>query len=179
MKAFRSLETGSARTSRTRGQIINFTGSPVASLAGAKAAPGISATQAIVSAKRNVEQGIVPVLTLPGGGGAARQTTYANGDAASLVYFASVDGTHLAWQTQIYGGDSAYQSVVDAQSGKILYRRSLVNYANGLAWDNYPGAPVGGTQHSVTPDAVAHARRHDADRPEHARLLGHQRRRRG
>ena len=25
----------------------------------------------------------------------------------------------------------------------------LVNYANGSVWDNYPGAAVGGTQHSV------------------------------
>jgi len=132
------------------GRIINFTGSPVASLAGATVAPGISATQAIVAAKRNVEQPIVPARTLPGSGGAAHQTTYAGGDAASLVYFAGVDGTRLAWKTQIYGsGDSAYQSVVDAQTGAILYRRSLVNYANGLAWDNYPGAAVGGAQRSV------------------------------
>jgi hypothetical protein len=132
------------------GQIINFTGAPVASLAGASTSPGISATQAIENAKQAVEEPIVPVPTLPGGGGTTHQTTYANGDSASLVYFAGVDGTHLAWQTQIYGTDaSAYQTVVDAQTGKVLYRRSLVNYANGLVWDNYPGAAAGGTQHSV------------------------------
>ena len=69
---------------------------------------------------------------------------------ASLVYFQGVDGLHLGWNTTIYGTDStAYQTVVDASSGQVLYRRSLVNYANGLVWDNYPGATTGGTQRTV------------------------------
>jgi hypothetical protein len=42
-----------------------------------------------------------------------------------------------------------YHSVVDANSGQILYRRSLVNYANGLVLDYYPNAPHGGTFHTV------------------------------
>src|SRR5437763_10014788 len=38
-----------------------------------------------------------------------------------------------------------YRQVVDAQTGEILYRQSLVNYSSGRAFRNYPGAAKGGT----------------------------------
>jgi hypothetical protein len=133
------------------GRLINFTGSPVASLGGTVGNAGLSATDAVLAAKQDVEQSFAPVPTIPGGDPTTHQTTFTSGDSASLVYFQGVDGTHLAWKTAIFGTDAtAYQTVVDASTGKILYRHSLVNYANGLAWDNYPGAPVGGTQRSVS-----------------------------
>ena len=44
---------------------------------------------------------------------------------------------------------ATYQRSSTRRRGKVLYRRSLVNYANGLVWDYYPGAAVGGTQHTV------------------------------
>jgi extracellular elastinolytic metalloproteinase len=133
-----------------KGEIINFTGSPVASLGGTVGKPGISATDAVVAAKQDVAQAVVPARTLPGGDATTHETTYTDGDSASLVYFPGLDGLRLAWQTAIYGTDnSAYQTIVDAADGRVLYRRSLVNYANGLIWDNYPGATVGGAQHSV------------------------------
>jgi extracellular elastinolytic metalloproteinase len=135
----------------SNGQLINFTGSPVASLGGAAGKPDITATAALMAAKQAVAQAIIPWRTIPGGDPTTRATTNAGGDSASLVYFQGVDGTRLAWKTETYGTDaSAYQTVVDASTGKILYRHSLVNYGNGLAWDNYPGAPVGGTQRSVS-----------------------------
>jgi extracellular elastinolytic metalloproteinase len=94
---------------------------------------------------------IVPALALPGTSSAAQATTFTDGDSASLVYFQTLDGLRVAWQTAVYGSDgSAYSTVVDATSSKILYRRSLVNYANGLIWENYPGAPVGGVQHTAS-----------------------------
>jgi len=133
------------------GEIINFTGSPVASLGGTVGKPVISATDAVVAAKQDVSQTIVPALALPGTNATRRETTFTDGDSASLVYFQTLDGPHIAWKTAVYGTDgSAFQTVVDAANGKVLYRRSLVNYANGLAWDNYPGATVGGIQHSVS-----------------------------
>jgi hypothetical protein len=136
----------------SRGELINFTGSPVASLGGtAGQKPNFSATSALITAKQDVAQSFVPVPTLPGGDPTTHTTTYADGDSASLVYFQGLNGLQLAWNTQISGTDaSSYQTLVDASTGKILYRHSLVNYANGLAWDNYPGAPVGGAQQSVS-----------------------------
>ncbi|MFZ5850850.1 MAG: M36 family metallopeptidase [Actinomycetota bacterium] len=42
--------------------------------------------------------------------------------------------------------DAAYESVVDAATGRQLYRRSLVDQeAEGTVYDNFPGAPRGGT----------------------------------
>ncbi|NUR77573.1 MAG: hypothetical protein HOQ28_14970, partial [Thermoleophilia bacterium] len=122
------------------GQLINFSGSPVASLGGTVGKAGLTATDAVVSAKQDVAQAIVPVRAIPDADPTTHETTFTDGDTASLVYFQGVDGLHLAWSTAIYGTDAtAYQTVVDASNGQILYRRSLVNYANGLAWDNSPG----------------------------------------
>ena len=77
---------------------------------------------------------------------------FSNGDQASLTAFQGVDGLRLAWQTIVSGGSAAYQHVVDAATGRILYRRSLTNYADGLVLDNYPGAAAGGvaTQRSIS-----------------------------
>jgi len=134
-----------------QGELINFSGSPVASLGGTVGKPVLSATDAVVAAKQDVSQTVAPALALPGANATTSATTFTGGDSASLVYFQSVDGPRIAWQAAVYGTDgSAYSTVVDATSGKILYRRSLVNFANGLAWDNYPGATVGGVQHSVS-----------------------------
>ncbi len=41
--------------------------------------------------------------------------------------------------------DEAYDTVVDAASGEILYRRGLVHHeSEGTVYENYPGAPKGG-----------------------------------
>jgi hypothetical protein len=70
-----------------------------------------------------------------------------------------------AWKTAIFGTDaSAYQTVVDAASGKILYRHSLVNYASRLP-GSLSGRPIGGAAVGQ-PDGVADSGRH-AHGPEH------------
>ena len=117
------------------GRIINVTGSPVASLAGAPAAtPGISAGQAVVAAKQNVGGAAVPVTSSADD----LSTRFASGDVTQLVYFKTLDGLTLAYKTLLI--DDGYLVVVDAGSGKILYRDSILDSANGLAWDNRPGA---------------------------------------
>ena len=53
----------------------------------------------------------------------------------------------MSWQTLTApNSKELYTSVVDAVSGKVLYRRSLVNSDTGTAWDYYPGADKGGVQ---------------------------------
>ena len=64
---------------------------------------------------------------------------------------APVDGTRLAYQTHLSARDTGlYQSVVDANSrqGSSTAAASSTTRTASV-WDNYPGAPVGGTQHSV------------------------------
>src|SRR5439155_12705576 len=63
---------------------------------------------------------------------------------ARLVVFQTVDGPRLAWQTVVMR--EGYIHVVDAQSGKVLFRQSTQAKDNGEAWANYPGAAQGGKQ---------------------------------
>jgi Zn-dependent metalloprotease len=45
--------------------------------------------------------------------------------------------------------NEGYEIVIDAATGEQLYKRSLVDYlleSEGLIFENYPGAPAGGTQ---------------------------------
>ena len=126
------------------GRLINVLGSPVASPSVGSTSPGLSASGAIASARRDAEQALPPVRALPGSETPTRQTTFSNGDRASLVLFQGVDGLRLAWQTFVSGPSVSFLHVVDASTGAVLYRRSLVQAGNALVWDNYPGAANGG-----------------------------------
>jgi hypothetical protein len=53
----------------------------------------------------------------------------------------------LGWRVQAKADSQhLWDAVVDANSGKLLYRRNLVLGVAALAFDNYPGAPRGGAQ---------------------------------
>jgi extracellular elastinolytic metalloproteinase len=128
------------------GRLINVVGSPVSGLPTAAAAPGISADKARAASIQSVEQTVKPA-TATAQGGARRSTVFSNGDRADLAYFMTAGGLRLAWQTLTSPNSrDMYTSIVDAVSGKVLYRRSLVNSDSGLAWDYYPGAAKGGSQ---------------------------------
>jgi extracellular elastinolytic metalloproteinase len=106
------------------GRLINVLGSPVASLAVGSTSPGISAAQALVAARGDVQATIVPAALRTRSD--ARQTTSAsNGDRAQLVLFQTVSGLRLGWQTLTI--DAGFQHVIDAQSGAVLLRRSIVS----------------------------------------------------
>jgi extracellular elastinolytic metalloproteinase len=128
------------------GRLVNVVGSPVAGLGTGSSAPGISAAQARLNAITSIEE-TAPAVTAKAQGGVRQTTVFSNGDRAELVYFMTVSGPRLAWQTLTSPTSrQMYTSVVDAGSGKVLYRQSLVDNDNGLAWDYYPGAPKGGVQ---------------------------------
>jgi extracellular elastinolytic metalloproteinase len=130
------------------GQLINVVGSPVSSLPTAAGAPGISADKARVAATASIEKTARPAKATVQGG--PRSTTvFSTGERAELAYFLTAGGLRLAWQTLTTpNSKEMYTSIVDAQSGKVLYRQSLVASDNGLAWDYWPGAPNGGVQTS-------------------------------
>src|SRR6266545_3742920 len=130
------------------GRLVNVVGSPVAALPSAAGVPGISADKARVAATAGVEATAKPAKATVQGG-ARRTTTFSTGERAELAYFQTLGGLRLAWQTlTMPNNKEMYTSIVDAESGKVLYRRSLVENDNGLAWDNYPGAAAGGVQRS-------------------------------
>jgi len=116
------------------GRVINLVGSPLADVSTMTSSPAIAPGQAIAKARSDAG--------LPDAGPL-------KSDSATQVYFRTVDGTRLAFQTMVGTGTQSYQSVVDAQTAQVLYRRSLVDYANGLVLDYYPNAAAGGTVHSV------------------------------
>jgi extracellular elastinolytic metalloproteinase len=133
------------------GRLIGFTGSPLTSVAGLPAArPAVSAASARSAAIRDVG-GRAGAQTAKRLAGAQLATRFAGGDRASLVWFRTTAGTVLAWQTQVKpASGQLYTSVVDAGTGRVLYRDSLVDSDTALVWENYPGAPRGGTQRRVT-----------------------------
>ena len=126
------------------GRLINVLGSPVATAGASTASPTVSAAAAIANARQDGEESMVPFRLLPGA--TEHQAVFSNGDRASMVVFQGVDGLRPAWQTMVSGSGVAFEHVIDAVTGRVLYRRSLVNYADGLVYDNYPGAANGGTQ---------------------------------
>jgi extracellular elastinolytic metalloproteinase len=65
---------------------------------------------------------------------------------ATKVWFLTPAGLRPGWSTYVTTTNGAFQHVIDARSGRVLYRHATTNDANGdaLVFDNYPGAPKGG-----------------------------------
>ncbi len=60
--------------------------------------------------------------------------------------FPTAEGAKAAYRVLLVDKlDEAWDMVVDAKSGKLLYKRSLVQHeSEGIVYPNYPGAPQGG-----------------------------------
>src|SRR5205823_11927456 len=85
------------------GRVINLVGSPLADVSTQSSAARIDQGTAISKARTDV----------------GLQAGPTGSDSASSVYFRTIDGTRLAYETQIGTGVDAYQSVVDAASGQV------------------------------------------------------------
>jgi hypothetical protein len=128
------------------GRLIQLDGSPVAHLP-----TGISGAKLTAEAARDAAVADVfgksKAAVKSRQAGAARATTFASGDAAKLVVFQTLGGARLGWQTITM--TEGYLHVIDAETGRVLFRQSLVAHDSGLVWQNYPGAAVGGVQKRV------------------------------
>ena len=112
------------------GRLINIGGAPRPDLAVDSIVPGIGPRQALEAAALSVSA-----------------STFDRGQRASLVIFGDAQDVRLAWRVLLFTGDGGvYDAVVDADSGRLLYRASLIHDIAARAFDNFPGAPVGGTQ---------------------------------
>ena len=130
------------------GSVVNVTGSLVHGLDPGTTTPGLSASDALAAAQRDLGvSASAPAASSPTG--TDQRTKFSNGDNAHLVAFADEDGDRLAWRLTVAGADPyIYDEVVDAASGKILARHSLTDLANAASvYDFHPGAAVGGTAH--------------------------------
>ncbi len=127
-----------------RGRLISLQGAPVSQLTGLaerSASPRLSGRDAIRAAVRDVR------------GDAAR-----SGATSQRVWFLTTQGLRQGWVTYTRpSGTEGYQHVIDATTGRTLYRRSTVAFekrprAKALVHENYPGArgtQAGGRQHTV------------------------------
>src|SRR5258705_91023 len=62
-----------------------------------------------------------------GPAGLRRTTEFSSGETASLVAFAEGTSARLGWQLDLRAGPAAhYAAVVDATTGKVLYRANRV-----------------------------------------------------
>ncbi|MEP7090648.1 MAG: M36 family metallopeptidase [Nocardioidaceae bacterium] len=131
------------------GRLISLQGSPVHGLASVGTSPGLSATAARSRAIRNVSEKVTSTRT-SAVRGAARLTTFGDGDRASLVAFQTVDGARLAWQTLTTPGQGQmFLHVVDASTGQVLVRRNLVQSDRASVWEYWPTKGNGGEQRRV------------------------------
>ncbi|WP_412539027.1 M36 family metallopeptidase [Longispora sp. K20-0274] len=110
------------------GRLAQVDGSPVRLLPARLPAPRLTAEEARAAAARDVA------------GPGARSTR----GAAGLVVFPTVEGPRLGWQVTSY--PEGFLHVIDAGTGRVLFRRDLEQHDTGLAWSRSPGAARGGRQ---------------------------------
>ena len=139
-----ALDSGLRANVTADGRLVNVAGSPVSGVAAVQPAARLTSSQARVAALRGA--GVTAVPSAARAGHDVRSTTsFANGDTAALGILA---GEHEAvvWDTTVKA-DAAhtYRVVVDAATGRTLWRRNLVQSANASVYRNFPGAAQGGT----------------------------------
>ena len=158
------------------GRVLNVVGEPAHDLR-ANTTPTVTAGEAV----RAVQDATGSHRALPraaGPKGATRATTYADDTTAELA----LDGGRLVWRVTYEAGPGEfYDAFVDARSGLVRRKVNLVKNATPASvWENYPGAPLGGSASLTRPrdQRLAGARRHRPQRPERPRLLRPRRQRR-
>ncbi|GGK81418.1 M36 family metallopeptidase [Mangrovihabitans endophyticus] len=129
------------------GRLIQVTGSPAASLPSSLSDATMTAAQARAAAAKDV--------------GVSPQAGARPDDPAELVAFAAGGSARPAWQT--LSTKEGYLHVIDAATGRVLYRQDLLlndNAPAAVVWQNYPGARFGGVQQHrslkkwIAPDAT-------------------------
>ncbi len=134
------------------GRLISVLGAPVSGLsAPAAASRSLSSAQAIGAARTDLGEA---------------STAAGADDTAKAVLFQTADGARRAWETVTMSAAHPAMHVIDAETGRVLYRRSLASdaqasgaaatavaaakaAARGKAYLYFPSAPRGGAQVQV------------------------------
>jgi extracellular elastinolytic metalloproteinase len=129
------------------GKVLSYGGNPTrgSQLSGAWA---MSAGQALSTVAQTLTgTSITPSAT----GDAAGYTAFAKGPFAAPSYakkavFPTADGARAAYRVLLVEKlDRAWDTVVDARTGAVLWKQSLVkNDSEGTVYENFPGAAKGG-----------------------------------
>jgi len=142
-----ALDNGLAASVTTDGRLVNVLGSPHRELGIAIVAPDLSAAAALGRSLRDAGAKLAPPRLLGRGGAPTRDTRFAGGHRAGLVLFTGPRGVRLAWRVLAHAKPTqVFDYVVDAETGEVLRRSNLVDFAaEGRVFDYYPGAAAGGT----------------------------------
>jgi extracellular elastinolytic metalloproteinase len=129
------------------GSLISVQGSPVA----ASAAPARASRNAVGSGAEAIRAARTDL--------AEKSAAPGRADSAAAVLFMTPTGLRRAWSTITMSAARPAQHVIDAQTGRVLYRRSLSDDAapsgdrghprtpaTGVAFPYFPGASRGGAQ---------------------------------
>ncbi len=130
------------------GRVVNVGGSPASGLSLADDEAGLGPTGALQAAAEDV--GGEAGRQLAPASGPERAARFSGGDTASLVVLRGSAGDRLGWRVVVDGEGGAYEQVVDADSGRTLVSEPLAeDVSNASVFQDYPGAPAGGTQGTV------------------------------
>ncbi len=136
------------------GSVLSYTGETIrgSGVAGSFELSPASALQGVAAKVAGVS-----AFTATKTGTKAGYDVFARGPFAASSYvkkvaFPTSDGARAAYSVLfIEKLDEGHQVVVDAETGKQLYKSSLVQTdSGGTVYDNYPGAPQGGEPRHVT-----------------------------
>lgn len=123
------------------GRILNVTGSPVPGLHRHEVpSPDFGARVSLGRALRNAGESGPPPAVRSQAAEADLPTRFPGGDEARLVLFADAPGSlRLAWRVRTdVSPEEAYEYVIDADDGEVLFRSNMVRPATGRVWQYAP-----------------------------------------
>jgi hypothetical protein len=133
------------------GRVLSYAGDPARSVGGLAAEYALSPAQALDRVAAKLAPGVA--FTPAASGTQAGYDLFARGPFATVqrvkkVAFLTADGARPAYSVLFAPAlDDVSDVIVDGATGEVLHRRSLVAHeSEGLVFENFPGAPQGGTQ---------------------------------
>jgi extracellular elastinolytic metalloproteinase len=137
-----------------RNRVAAVAGS-IARSAGTLGSFDLTAGQALLAAGRSAAPGVSLSTTTQGtqaGYDVLAGIGHHTPSYVGRVAFPTADGARLAYRVLLVNAqDQAWDTVIDAASGDVLYRANLVeNESEGTVYRNYPGAPAGGDPEIVS-----------------------------
>ena len=144
------VNTGLTANVTVDGELVNVFGPVRSDLRVSTVTPHLPARAALQTALRDAGSGDRAPAGNRASGVRRRATNFPDGQEAELVLFADRGAPQLAWRIVSRPGvGQEYKTIVDAHSGDVLQRVSLINDASARVFDHYPGAAVGGTQRTA------------------------------
>ncbi|WP_300459209.1 M36 family metallopeptidase [uncultured Nocardioides sp.] len=132
-----------------RGRVVRYAGDPVRAT-GLLGSFDLSPAQALQRTVRALSPDLASWTAVATGRTQGGYEVFKAGGLGTTQYvrrvaFPTAQGGRAAFAALVIKSiDEAYAVIVDAQTGRPLFRKSLVQHAEGTIYENYPGAKKGG-----------------------------------